>query len=69
VICSLKAARGVGHSVGRRQNATILESRLGADEENTGGDFAGDGETDHVVVGDGDLRDDGRQLAGPAGYA
>jgi len=49
--------------LGRRQNATILGSRLGAGDEGTGSDFTSDGETDHVVAGCGDSGDDGPQPA------
>ena len=51
------------HSVVRRQDAKILNGRLGAGDENLRGDIAGDGEEDHVMPGGGDYRDLGPQHA------
>jgi hypothetical protein len=47
-----EAAAKVGHSaVGGQQNGTILTERLGADREDPGRYFAGDGQEDHLVAG------------------
>jgi hypothetical protein len=36
------------------RHGLLVEGRRGAGDENTGSDFAGDGEEDHVVAGGGD---------------
>ena len=47
---ALQAVR-IGDHAG---HGLLSEGRHGAGDENTGSDFAGDGEEDHVVAGGGD---------------
>src|SRR5208337_1218755 len=63
--CDLSACGGweLRHSEGRRQDARILNDRLGAGDESPRGDFASDGEAAHLVAGGGDYRDLGPQHA------
>ena len=59
MICPVEIARDMSafQAVRVRDHAKhgfLHEGRDGAGHESTGSDFAGDGETDHVVAGSGD---------------
>ena len=60
---SAEGDEGKRHSVSRRQDAKILSCRLGAGDEGTRSDLAGDGEENYVVASGGDCWSLGPQHA------